>query len=147
MDGYNVLFKFVDYVQLTRPSHPVAKAQSFEDQRDAFQVSTNAYSHFRGVKVVIAYDAMNRPTDPVFVDIRSSSRYIKCNPRPLSLASGCCSNAFISKRIALCGPIHTQPLGHGMYYCLQGSLYITIYRALLILLQPRMLVYVASVSL
>lgn len=86
MDGYNVLFKFVDYMQLTRPSHPVAKAQSFEDQRDAFQVSTNAYSHLRGIKVVIAYDAMHRPIDPVFVDIRTSSRYIKCNPRSLGLA-------------------------------------------------------------
>ena len=74
VDGYNVLFRFSESLQLSHPSHPIAIAKTFEDRRQAFELAINAYSHTRGVKVVVAYDAMNRPADPVRVDIRTSSR-------------------------------------------------------------------------
>ena len=85
MDGYNVLFKFVESLQLNHSSHPIALATIFEDRRRAFELSINAYSHARGVKVVIAYDAVNRPADPVYVDIRTSRRYGKHSIKPIRL--------------------------------------------------------------
>ena len=85
VDGYNVLYKFVESLQVSRSSHPIAIAKTFEDRRQAFELSINAYSHTQGVKVVIAYDAINRPADPVYVDIRTSSRYVKRSVRLFSL--------------------------------------------------------------
>lgn len=78
VDGYNVLFNFVESLQLNHHSHPIESAKTFDGRRQAFELSIDAYSHARGVKVVIAYDAMNRSADPVHVDIRTSSRYEMC---------------------------------------------------------------------
>ena len=75
VDGYNLLHKFVGMMQLNLSNHPIATAESFEDQRIALQNSMVTYSQRRGIKVVIAYDAINRVADPVYLDIRTSSRY------------------------------------------------------------------------
>ena len=74
VDGYNLLHKFVGIMQLSHSDHPVAAADSFEEQRIALQDSMVTYSQRRGIKVVIAYDAINRVADPVYLDIRTSSR-------------------------------------------------------------------------
>ncbi|KAL3151725.1 hypothetical protein ABBQ38_012704 [Trebouxia sp. C0009 RCD-2024] len=75
VDGYNVLFKFVDMIQIRRLTHSIGKASDFEGQREAFQNVINTYSQTCGIKVVIVYDAIYRPTDPVYLDIRTSTRY------------------------------------------------------------------------
>ena len=74
VDGYNVLYKFVETLQVNHSKHPVAAAQTFDDQRTALEHSMTVYSQTCGVKVVIVYDAINRPSDPVYLDIRTSSR-------------------------------------------------------------------------
>lgn len=95
MDGYNVLFKFVESLQLSHHSHPIAVAKTFDNRRQAFELSINAYSHARGVKAVIAYDAMNRPADPVYVDIRTSSRYAIRSVQPIGLLQVVADNAVV----------------------------------------------------
>ncbi|KAL3159183.1 hypothetical protein ABBQ32_011166 [Trebouxia sp. C0010 RCD-2024] len=74
VDGYNVLFKFVDMIQIRRLTHSIGKASDFQGQREAFQNVVNMYSQTRGIKVVIVYDAIYRPADPVYLDLRTSTR-------------------------------------------------------------------------
>ena len=95
VDGYNVLFKFVESLQLSRSSHPIAIAKTFDDRRQAFELSINAYSHTQGVKVVIAYDAINRLADPVYVDIRTSSRYVQRSVQPIGSLQVVGDNTFV----------------------------------------------------
>lgn len=70
-----MLFKFVDMIQIRRLTHSIGKASDFQGQREAFQNVVNMYSQTRGIKVVIVYDAIYRPADPVYLDLRTSTRY------------------------------------------------------------------------
>ena len=95
-------------------SHPVGEAVAFEDRRQAFETAMNGYSHRRGVKVVIAYDAMNRPADPVYVDIRTSSRYVRRVLLPMVLLSLSAAQApcLLQRALhlaSLCKPITARP--------------------------------------
>ena len=75
VDGYNVSHKFSDHMRATHPKHPMATAESLEARREVLQEALTAYSQHRGIKVVIAYDAIYRPNpNPQFVDVRTTTR-------------------------------------------------------------------------
>ena len=69
-----MLFKFVDRIQEDCLTHSIGAATDFEGKREAFQNVINTYSQLRGIKVVLVYDAIYRPADPVYLDIRTSTR-------------------------------------------------------------------------
>lgn len=74
VDGYNVLHMYVQHMQDSQPDDAMATAQVFEDLRTGLESAMITYSQSRRIKVVIVYDAMNRLPDPVYVDIRTSTR-------------------------------------------------------------------------
>ncbi|DBA94350.1 hypothetical protein WJX77_011518 [Trebouxia sp. C0004] len=74
VDGYNVLHMYVQHMQDSQPDNAMATAQVFEELRTGLESAMITYSQSRRIKVVIVYDAMNRLPDPVYVDIRTSTR-------------------------------------------------------------------------
>jgi hypothetical protein len=74
VDGYNVLHMYVQHMQESQPDSAMATAQVFEELRTGLESAMITYSQSRRIKVVIVYDAMNRLPDPVYVDIRTSTR-------------------------------------------------------------------------
>ncbi len=74
VDGYNVLHMYVQHMQESQPKHAMATTQVLEDLRTGLESEMVAYSQARRIKVVVVYDAMNRPPDPIYVDIRTSTR-------------------------------------------------------------------------
>ncbi len=92
VDGYNVLHKYTDFMREAQPSHDVVAAH-FEEQRSLLEATLISYSQKHGIKVVIAYDAINRPPDPVYVDIRTSTRLafaMQCHATGPGLVVWCC---------------------------------------------------------
>ncbi|DBA89748.1 TPA: hypothetical protein ACH3X2_004626 [Trebouxia sp. C0005] len=74
VDGYNVLHMYVQHMQDSHSDSAMAAAQAFEDSRIGLESAMITYSQSRRIKVVIVYDAINRLPDPVYVDIRTSTR-------------------------------------------------------------------------
>ncbi len=74
VDGYNVLHMYVQHMQDSQPNNAMATTQVFEELRTGLESAMITYSQSRRIKVVIVYDAMNRLPDPVYVDIRTSTR-------------------------------------------------------------------------
>ena len=75
VDGYNVLYKIKAFMQLNNPAQPVHQANSFAEIRDELERSLQVYSNLRDVRLVIVYDAIYRPADPVYLGIRTTTRY------------------------------------------------------------------------
>lgn len=74
VDGYNVLHMYVQHMQETQPKSRMATSQVLEELRTGLDSEMVAYSQARHIKVVVVYDAMNRPPHPIYVDIRTSTR-------------------------------------------------------------------------
>lgn len=74
VDGYNLLHKYVQHMQDSQPDSPIATTQNLEEMRTALEAAMITYSQRRSIKLVVVYDAMNRLPDPVYVDIRTSTR-------------------------------------------------------------------------
>ena len=74
VDGYNVLHMYVQHMQETQPKSRMATSQVLEELRTGLESEMVAYSQARRIKVVVVYDAMNRPPDPIYVDTRTSTR-------------------------------------------------------------------------
>ncbi|DBB12063.1 TPA: hypothetical protein ACH3X3_006176 [Trebouxia sp. C0006] len=74
VDGYNVLHMYVQHMQETQPKSRMATSQVLEELRAGLESEMVAYSQARRIKVVVVYDAMNRPPHSIYVDIRTSTR-------------------------------------------------------------------------
>ena len=74
VDGYNVLHMYVQHMQETQPKSRMATSQVLEELRTGLESEMVAYSQARRIKVVVVYDAMNRPPHSIYVDIRTSTR-------------------------------------------------------------------------
>ncbi len=74
VDGYNVLHMYVQHMQETQPKSRMATSQVLEELRTGLESEMVAYSQARRIKVVVVYDAMNRPPNSIYVDIRTSTR-------------------------------------------------------------------------
>ncbi len=74
VDGYNLLHIYVQHMQESQPKSRMATSRVLEDLRTGLESEMVAYSQARRIKVVIVYDATNRPPDPIYVDIRTSTR-------------------------------------------------------------------------
>lgn len=71
VDAYNVLFAWKQLY----PRDMVAD-MLMEDARFRLEEDLAAYSQLRQVKVVVVYDAMYRASDPAYLDIRRTTRYV-----------------------------------------------------------------------
>ena len=118
VDGYNVLHMYVQHMQDSQPKSAVGTTQVLEELRTGLESLMITYSHSRRIKVVVVYDAINRSPDPVYVDIRSSTRlahsafnllstYVRCpDVLPCSLCTTflqyLCSIKFMYQDTHLC---------------------------------------------